>query len=127
MVDAFSDAGVDDGVWRRRFFVCMASRPAGDAAGLDGPGECGPGECELSVHLTAKALRLDRAGMARLARALVDAQGEAAGLDALDAATARAGGDDRWTTTVVGLGLAAGAVGKVNVYTSTDGEAIVRG
>ena len=79
------------------------------------------------MHLSAKALRLDRAGMAHLARTLVSRHGDVAGIDALDGAMACAGGTDRWPVTVVGLGLAPVGVGKVNVYTSTDGEAIVRG
>jgi hypothetical protein len=60
--------------------------------------------------------------MARLARLLVERHGDASGLHALDGAVARAGGEDRWTTSVVGLGLApGGGVGKVNVYASRDG------
>ena len=80
------------------------------------------------MHLSAKALRLNRAGMAHLARTLVSRHGDVAGIDALDGAMACAGGADRWPVTVVGLGLAPGeGIGKVNVYTSTDGEVIVRG
>ena len=132
-------AGVADDVWRQPFFVCAATVPGGDAdgGGRDGGGREGgggrgdggwrdgdttedPGSCELSVHLSAKALRLDGDGMARLARTLVERHGDAAALDALGAAVARAGGAGCWTTTVVGLGLAPGSgVGKVNVYTAT--------
>jgi hypothetical protein len=109
VVDELCRAGVADDVWRRPSFVCAATVPDGG----------GPGSCELSVHLSAKALRLDGAGMARLARSLVERHGDTAALDALDGAVAGAGGADRWTTTVVGLGLAPGSgVGKVNVYTA---------
>jgi hypothetical protein len=138
VADALREVGVADEVWRRRFFVCAASLPAGGAAvraearaataGREGSGQGsragatdgdGSGECELSVHLPAKALGLDRDGMARLARVLVERHGDQAALDALDGAMVRAGGVDRWTTTVVGLGLAPGdGVGKVNVYAS---------
>jgi hypothetical protein len=118
VADALLAAGGADEVWRRRFFVCAASSPLGPAgarAGSDG--------CELSVHLSAKALQLDPDGMARLARVLVDRHGEPAGLHTLDSAVDRAGGGDRWTTTVVGLGLAPeGGIGKVNVYIARDGE-----
>lgn len=165
VADALRRAGVDDELWRRRFFVCAAvdggpagggavgdvpvGRPAvggaavrGEPAGGAAVGGCGGGdmdgasvggdadgdEVELSVHLSTKALRLARAGMAHLARTLVSRHGDVAGIDALDGAMACAGGTDRWPVTVVGLGLAPGeGVGKVNVYTSTDGEAIVRG
>jgi hypothetical protein len=115
VADALQRAGVAGDVWRRRFFVCAASLPGdGRADATDGDGS---GECELSVHLPAKALGLDRDGMARLARVLVERHGDPAGLHALDGAMARAGGGDCWTTTVVGLGLApGGGVGKVNVY-----------
>jgi hypothetical protein len=128
VADALRRAGVADDVWRRRFFVCAASRPVGAAGDGDGSGGC-----ELSVHLSAKALRLDRDGMARLARRLVEQHGDPAGLHAVDGAVTAAGGGDCWTTTVVGLGLAPeGGVGKVNVYTTRDGEpadgaAMVRG
>ncbi|MDD9370720.1 MAG: hypothetical protein PV358_11455, partial [Acidimicrobiales bacterium] len=159
VADALREAGVADDVWRRRLFVCAASRPVGgaeDRAGVSDGGaardacggreggvahgrpdarsraggsgdrdgdRAGAGECELSVHLPAKALRLDRAGMARLARLLVERHGDTAGLGAMEEAVARTGGGDRWTTTVVGLGLTPeGGVGKVNVYMCRDGE-----
>jgi len=137
VADALRQAGIDETVWRRRYFVCAAvgdSAGTGDSAGAGGGGGRGAGrgggadDVGLSVHLSAKALRLDRADMARVARTLVSRYGDPAGLDALDGAVARAGGAARWATTVVGLGLAPGeGVGKVNVYASTDGEAIVRG
>jgi hypothetical protein len=103
VVDELRAAGVGDDVWRGRYFVCAATGP--------------DGERELSVHLPSKALRLDPLGMDRLARRLVDRHGERAGLDALDAASERAGGRDVWPTTVIGVGLAGdGGLGKVNVY-----------
>lgn len=103
-------AGVPEAAWTRPFFACVET-------GADGDG--GPG---LSFHLSAKALRLDTDGMAGLARHLMGEHagdgfgGAAAGaLEALDAASDRAGG--AWTTTVVAAGLARrGAAGKVNVY-----------
>ncbi len=107
VADELRRAGVADDVWRRRLFVCCATAP-GAGGGTDGP--------ELSVHLSGKALGLDPAGVAQLARGLVEQHGDTDALDALEAAIARSdpGG---WATTVIGLGLAdGGGVGKVNVY-----------
>jgi hypothetical protein len=112
VADALRGAGVDDGVWHRQLFVCAALGPSAGGAGGDGGGH----EPEVSVHLSAKALGLDAPGMAGLARRLVERHGDTGGLDALAASTAAAGGDDAWTTTVIGLGLASDGVGKVNVY-----------
>ncbi len=123
VADALHRAGVADDVWRRRFFVCAASLPVGGEGGHPGDGS---GDYELSAHLSAKALGFDRAGMARLARVLVERHGDPAGVQALDGSVDRAGGGDRWTTTVVGLGMAPdGGVGKVNVYMARDGEPAV--
>ena len=145
VADALRRLGVSDDVWGRRFFVCGAVSPAsppgdghtGDGhTGVghtgDGPrngraGDEPPGDLELSLHLSAKALMLDAAGMAGLARGLLERHGDTTALDALEAATRRAGGPASWATTVIGLGLApGGGVGKVNVYTSAL-AAIVRG
>ena len=81
-------AGTPEEVWGRRYFVC------GEVADDNG----GP---ELSVHLPSKALGLARAGMADLARRLMDGAGDGAALSALDAAADHAGGS--WETTVVAI------------------------
>lgn len=119
---ALERAGASDAAWGRRFFVCCEASP-----------DTGEEPPELSLHLPAKALALDAAGMARVARALVqDHEGSGASpgggtepLDALDAlhgAAQRAGGS--WTTTVVAVGLArGGGIAKVNAYLAPDADA----
>jgi hypothetical protein len=76
----------------------------------------------LSIHLTAKGLGLAPGPMAALARVLASRNhGSTAGVDALDAAAAVAGG--AWCATVVGVGLApGGGVGKVNLYVAPGGD-----
>jgi hypothetical protein len=116
LVDAVRRAGVADAAWRHPAFVCLAAEDAGSGAEED---------AELSLHLPAKALGLDAAGMAGLAADLVRGHGDPAALAAVEAAVARAGGPGAWTTTVIGAGLAAAGrgIGKVNVYVAPTGPA----
>lgn len=103
-----ASAGVADDVWRRPLFVCAE---AGAGEGPTG------GDPAVSLHLSAKGLGLDGAGMTALARRLAERHGDPAGLAAMVQAADRAGGPGAWTTTVVGVGLPpGGGVGKVNVY-----------
>ncbi|HET6952051.1 MAG TPA: hypothetical protein VFI47_16840 [Acidimicrobiales bacterium] len=107
VADVLHAAGVDLAAGRRSFYVCCAAPPGRDP--------------EISFHLTAKALGLDPAAMAALARDLADRHhGATAAVDALAAAASAAGGG--WCTTVIGVGLPpGGGVGKVNVYVAPGG------
>lgn len=101
-------AGVAGEVWRRPLFVC------GEVVAGEGPEGT---DLAISLHLSAKVLRLGAGGMAALARRVVQRHGDPAGLAAMARASDRAGGPGAWTTTVVGVGLPpGGGVGKVNVY-----------
>lgn len=111
LADELAAAGVAPEVWARGVFVCCHHAGAGSPRGAGGS----PGP-EVSVHLPARALGLDAAGMAAFARRMVTGHGDGPAHDALVAAVDRAGGPAAWTTTVVGVGLAAGGLGKVNVY-----------
>jgi hypothetical protein len=94
--------------WRSGVHLCCERRAGGDPT--------------LSVHLPAKALGLDPAGMLALARSLATRlHGTTRGVDALAGAAQAAGG--AWETSVVGIGLApGGGLGKLNVYLAAGGR-----
>jgi hypothetical protein len=98
--------------WSRVFICCEAD---------DGKGPA------VSVHLPAKALALDPAGMATLARRLAESlHGDTSALDAMEDAARQSA--RRWDHTFAGLGLGpGGSSGKLNVYLaprpSADGAA----
>lgn len=97
--------GLDVGPVRGDAYVCHTATVA------DGT------EAAVSVHLPAKALGLDAAGMAALAARLAGTRhGTTDHAEALAAAAEAAGG--AWAHTVVGVGRTGddGAAGKLNVY-----------
>jgi hypothetical protein len=101
LLDELAACGASLG-WRSGVHLCCERRAGGDPT--------------LSVHLPAKALRLDPAGMLALARTLAARHhGTTRGVDALAGAAHAAGG--AWEVSVVGIGLVpGGGLGKLNVY-----------
>ena len=101
LLDDLADCGAAV-AWRSSVHLCCERRAGGDPT--------------LSVHLPAKAMGLDPAGVLTLARTLAGRHhGTTRGVDALARAAQAAGG--AWEFSVVGVGLApGGGLGKLNVY-----------